>query len=116
MPQDPAVMVPYFDVEGLCVCVLCSVPSGVDDAADRQAHELHPCDAQHATESPAEGATVHPAGHGTRVALLQQLSGGAGLPVPLPLHRHRLQLLLFHLPRPRGESGNVSAAPAATVD
>lgn len=24
MPQDPAVMVPYFDVEGLCVCVCCA--------------------------------------------------------------------------------------------
>lgn len=91
-----------------------TVPRWVHDATRGQAVELHPCDAQHPAASPAEGAAVHSFGDGARVTLLQQLSDCTGLPVALSLHRHRVQLLLLHLPRPRGQPGNVRTRQAHT--
>lgn len=85
-----------------------SVPCWVHDAPRGKAPELRPSDAQRAAASSSESAAVHPIGNGARVPILQQLFGRAGLPVAVSFHCHCVQLLLLHVPRPCGQSGNVS--------
>jgi len=47
-----------------------AVPCGINDVKDCEAIELHPSDPEHTAARPAKGPTVHPTGHGARVAFL----------------------------------------------
>ncbi len=92
--------------------IVVSVPRRVDDAASREAAQLHRGVAGRAAAREAARAGVHSAHARAAVALLLAPGRRARLSVALPVHHDRLQLLLLHL---CGQDGAPQQSKVSTV-